>query len=409
MTVRRRLPIADGLERPAYVVWELTLACDQPCTHCGSRAGEARADELTRDEALRVVADLAALGAEEVALIGGEAYLHEAFLDVVGAVHDAGMRATMTTGGRGLTAELATAMAARGVYSVSVSVDGLEPTHDLMRAARGSFRSASAALTHLREAGVTITANTNVNRLNKNDLEPLYEHLLSLGIVGWQVQLTTPLGRAADRPDLVLQPWDLLEVVPRVAALKTRAFDDGVLLMPGNNLGYFGPEEALLRSTTRGGRDHYRGCMAGRFLMGIEADGVVKGCPSLQTHAYAVGSLRDAPLGELFAKSRIRTSDDVWGFCAECPFREPCRGGCSFTAHAILGRPGNNPYCHFRARDFARRGLRERLVRVSAPPGAPFDHGRFEIVIEPLDAPDLRPTAPTALVKLRRSADDVGA
>ena len=63
------LPIADGLERPAYVVWELTLACDQPCTHCGSRAGEARADELTRDEALRVVADLAALGAEEVAAL----------------------------------------------------------------------------------------------------------------------------------------------------------------------------------------------------------------------------------------------------------------------------------------------------------------------------------------------------
>ena len=39
--------------------------------------------------------------------------------------------------------------------------------------------------------------------------------------------------------------------------------------MPGNNLGYFGPEEALLRSTERGGRDHYHGCMAGRFLMGI--------------------------------------------------------------------------------------------------------------------------------------------
>lgn len=403
VTVRRRLPIAKGLERPAYVVWELTLACDQPCTHCGSRAGEARERELTRDEALSVVRDLAALGTEEVALIGGEAYLHPAFLDVVGAVHAAGMRATMTTGGRGVTAELARAMAERGAYSVSVSVDGLEATHDLMRAARGSFAAATAALGHFRSAGVTITANTNVNRLNAKDLEPLYEHLKAQGILGWQVQLTTPLGRAADRPDLVLQPWDLLDVIPRVAQLKVRAQDDGILLMPGNNLGYFGPEEALLRSTERGGRDHYRGCMAGRFLMGIEADGIVKGCPSLQTHAYAKGSLRDAPVGELFAKSPPRKDDDLWGFCATCPFAEPCRGGCTFTAHALLGRPGNNPYCHYRARDFAKRGLRERLVRVEDAPGRPFDNGRFDITVEPFDAPDERPARPHQLVRRRRA------
>ena len=35
-----------------YVVWELTLRCDQPCTHCGSRAGTARPDELSTPEAL---------------------------------------------------------------------------------------------------------------------------------------------------------------------------------------------------------------------------------------------------------------------------------------------------------------------------------------------------------------------
>jgi hypothetical protein len=29
-----------------------------------------------------------------------------------------------------------------------------------------------------------------------------------------------------------------------------------------------------------------------------------------------------------------------------------------------------------------RRGLRERLVQVAPAPGAPFDHGLFEIVVE---------------------------
>ena len=88
-------------ERPAYVVWELTLRCDQPCTHCGSRAGSARPRELTTEEALRVVRQLAAMGTFEVVLIGGEAYLHEGFLEIIRAMRGAGIRPTMTTGGRG--------------------------------------------------------------------------------------------------------------------------------------------------------------------------------------------------------------------------------------------------------------------------------------------------------------------
>jgi hypothetical protein len=49
-----------------------------------------------------------------------------------------------------------------------------------------------------------------------------------------------------------------------------------------------------------------------------------------------------------------------------------------------MGRPGNNPYCIHRALDHERRGLRERLVRVQPAPGEPFDHGRFETIVEPM-------------------------
>lgn len=403
---------------PAYVVWELTLRCDQPCTHCGSRAGDARPSELSTAEALRVVEELAELRAKEVVLIGGEAYLHPGFLEVIAALSAAGIEPVTTTGGRGIDASLAKAMAAAGLTRASVSIDGLEARHDLMRAARGSFASATAALRHLAEAGVVVAANTNVNRLNEGDLEPLYDHLKTLGIRSWQVQLTTPLGRAADRPDMVLQPWDLLGIVPRIAALKERARKDGILLMPGNNLGYFGPEEATLRSLREGDADHWRGCQAGRYVMGIESDGAVKGCPSLQTASYVGGTLASGPGGARrslraiweeapeLAFTRDRAEDDpktgLWGYCASCDFGDVCLGGCTFTAHAFFGRPGNNPYCHYRARVMKARGVRERLVLQSPAPGAPFDHARFELALEPFDAPDERPPRPVDLVKLRR-------
>lgn len=389
----RRLPVADTPRVPAYVVWELTLRCDQRCTFCGSRADDPRDAELTTDEALDVADQLARAGAREVVLIGGEAYLHDGVYAIIGRLRDRGVVPVMTTGGRGLDRDRAMRLADAGLARASVSIDGLAPTHDLLRASPGSHAAAIEALGNLRGAGIEISANTNVNRCNRGELEALFDLLADAGIRAWQVQITAPLGRAADRPEMILQPWDLLDLLPRIVALERIAHARGILLMPGNNLGYFGPEEAELRSLVPGGDDRFAGCQAGRFVLGIESDGAVKGCPSLQTSAYVTGNLRAHDLATLWSRPAIaapssRTTADLWGFCGTCVFGRECLGGCTFTAHSVLGRPGNNPYCHFRARTLAARGLRERLVPAARAPGRPFDHGRFEIVEEPLHAPD---------------------
>ena len=406
---RRRLNVVRERPFPAYVVWELTLRCDHACTHCGSRAGVARDGELSTDEALDVVAQLAAMGAREVALIGGEAYLHDGFLEICRALAARGIGAALVTGGRGITDGLARDLASAGLTHAGVSIDGLEDTHDRMRNLRGSWRAAMTALDRLRAAGVPTSSNINLNRLNQRDLEPLYELLRAKGIESWQIQLTAPLGRAADRPELLLQPWELTDVVPRIAALKQRARDAGIVITPGNNLGYFGPEETLLRSVAETDRDHWQGCQAGRFVLGIEADGGVKGCPSLQSVPYVGGNVRSRPLAEIWERApqlaftRHRTVEDLWGFCRMSPFAETCMGGCSFTAHSVLGRPGNNPYCHYRARTLAKQGLRERIVPATAAPGTPFDCGLFELVVEPLDAPDPHADLPAErLVQISR-------
>jgi hypothetical protein len=57
----------------------------------------------------------------------------------------------------------------------------------------------------------------------------------------------------------------------------------------------------------------------------------------------------------------------------------------------FFGKPGNNPYCHHRALEFARQGKRERLVRAEPAIDEPFDHGRFDLIVE-----DLQPGAPAA-------------
>lgn len=383
MTTRpERRAWQGSVDHPRYVVWELTLKCDLACRHCGSRAGRPRAEELGVDEARDVVRQLAEAGTTEITFIGGEAYLHPEWTSIVRAAADAGIRCTMTTGGRAVDAGLARAAADAGMSGMSVSVDGLRATHDRLRAVRGSHDAALAAIGHVRTAGMAAWANTQFNRLNLPEVEALAELLLNQGIQAWQVQLTGAMGRAADQPDWLLQPYELLDLVPRLAAIAAEARARGCVVSAANNLGYFGPHEGALRLHPFGG------CVAGRYLLGIESNGDVKGCPSLPSEPYVGGTLRDRPLSEIWQTEQLRFTRDrdtteLWGFCATCYYREPCRGGCSWTAHTLLGRRGNMPYCHHRADQLRRRGLRERLVKVEDAPQRPFDHGRYELIEEP--------------------------
>ena len=333
------------------------------------------------------------LGVEEVTLIGGEAYLRTDWLDVVRAVRGRGMRCTMVTGGRGFTPERANAAREAELQSVSVSVDGLESSHDALRGVRGSFQSALRALACARAAGMQITANTQIGRANLRDIPPLFERLIEAGIAAWQAQITVPMGRAADRPDLILEPYQMLEVIPMLARLKRRGDQAGVVFWPGNNVGYFGPHEAELRDSLP---ECHRGpCGAGRAAVGVESNGNIKGCPSLPSADYVGGNVRENPLQDIWERSprvgfmRDRSVADLWGHCRTCYYAADCLGGCSWTAHSIMGRPGNNPYCHHRALTLLRVGRRERMVRRTAPPGNSFDVATWDLIEEDWPEPEL--------------------
>jgi radical SAM protein with 4Fe4S-binding SPASM domain len=204
------------------------------------------------------------------------------------------------------------------------------------------------------------------------------------------------MGNAADNADILLQPSELLDVYPMLARVTQQAIRDGVKVHAGNNIGYYGPYERLLRG---GGEQwtFWQGCGAGLNTLGIEADGKIKGCPSLPTAAYTGGNIRDRPLQEIIEQSEElkfnlsagtpQGTDHMWGFCKTCEYAELCRGGCSWTAHVFFDRRGNNPYCHHRALTQAKRGIRERVYPKVKAKGLPFDNGEFAIIEEPINTP----------------------
>ena len=375
--------------KPVVVVWELTLACNLKCGHCGSRAGKKRPNELTTAECVEVIRQCARLGTREITLIGGEAYMRPDWLEIIRAITDHGMHCNLQSGGYALTDEKVRLAKEAGLRSAGISIDGLRDLHDRIRGVKGSYDRCLEALANLRRHGIPYSVNSQITADSMPQLRPLLHVLAEHGVRNWQLQLTVAMGNAADHPELILQPHKLLELMPFLAELYDEALDLGILIQPGNNIGYFGPYEHKWRvaEETR----HWQGCAAGHTGLGIEADGTIKGCPSLATKPYAGGNVREMTIEEIWETTaelrfaRDRTTDDLWGFCATCYYADVCRAGCTWTAHSLLDRAGNNPYCHYRVLELAKRGLRERVEKVADAPGLPFDNGRFDLILEPLD------------------------
>lgn len=378
---------------PVHAVWELTLACDLKCQHCGSRAGKRRAEELTTGECLDLVRQLAAIGTREVTLIGGEAYLRRDWLQIIREIRNQGMDCTLQSGGLHLTEERLQRAVEAGLQAVGLSIDGLEDVHDQLRGVKGSFVAAFKALECARKYDITASVNTQITSLVIPQLRELMDLFIAAGAKNWQIQLTVAMGRAADHPELLLQPYELLDLMPLLAELYQEGADRGLLLQPGNNIGYFGPYESLWRGSGDD-RVYWTSCNAGENTLGIEADGTIKGCPSLPTSPYAGGNIRDLSLDHIWWKTdelsinRERTTEDLWGYCRGCYYADVCKAGCTWTTHVLFGRAGNNPYCHHRALELSKQGLRERIAQVEKAPGVPFDHGKFELILEHADGRD---------------------
>lgn len=379
-----------GSPHPLYVVWEITLACDLGCRHCGSRAGPARPNELSTEGCLDAVRQMAELGVREVTLIGGEAYLRDDWHIIAREIRDRGMVCGMTTGAFDLNQDRVDQAVDAGLRTISISLDGLERTHDAQRGRKGAFRAAMAAAKRVADSPIRLATNTQINRLSMPELPALADLLVQIESKAWQIQLTVPMGNAADRPDLLLQPHDLLELFPLLVWIKeTKLNPGGVQLFPGNNIGYFGPYEELLRYGGQQGA-HWAGCGAGKWCLGVEADGKIKGCPSLPSDVYTGGYFQQDQLADVVANAPevtymgTRTREDLWGYCKTCYYADVCKGGCTWTSHVFFDRPGNNPYCIHRAIEHEKQGKRERLRKVMGAPGKPFDNGRFEIFTEPM-------------------------
>lgn len=341
-------PTVRGPWVPRTCVWELTLACNCNCIHCGSSAGAARESELTTEEALGVVQELHDLGCEAVTLSGGEPLLRRDWPTLGRAIRASGMRLEMITNGLCVEAQ-ADSIANADFFGVTFSIDGPAIVHDMLRGVPGGLNRLLLGAGALKARDVRIGAVTQINQRNLEHLEAIHDLLVAHHFDGWQLQLTMPAGRARlSAESLCVPPSELPNIERMLLALRSRS---QLFIQAADNIGYMSPNEPLLRSCPGEAAKFWTGCSAGLSVVGLTSDGTVRGCLA-QPPAANEGNVRQRTLHDIwsnpkgFAYNRLFRATDLRGQCAGCAFGRLCRGGCtSLTWAASPDEPKANPYC----------------------------------------------------------------
>lgn len=347
--------VIDSIKlRPKICVWEITSRCNLRCLHCASDFGgvRLRGNELSITDALRVCKELKELGCEKVVLSGGEALLRKDWEEIARELVSLEIHVALISNGFVINQHMAERIKATSISRVALSLDGMEATHNYVRDNQISFARVMQACTFLRSVELPVNMVSHVNLMNLSELPEMEELVISCGVEVWRIQLGSPLGQLSRHPELIVPSTDLPAIADYIVAAKRRG---RITISVGDNVGYFSHHEFELRSTAaRGHLNFWCGCSAGCLTIGIESDGNVKGCLSLQSDEFVEGNVRLESLREIWEKegnfsyTRDFCLEDLHGHCLNCEYGEVCRGGCMFMAYGATGSVHDNPYCLYR-------------------------------------------------------------
>ena len=116
-----------------HVVWEMTGRCNLKCIHCHAFGGEASYDELSKEEGMALIDQIASLGIRTFVFTGGEPLMREDLFELIAYAKSKGFTVFIATNGTMITSEVAKLLRAFNV-GVVIGLDGMNPEiHDSIR------------------------------------------------------------------------------------------------------------------------------------------------------------------------------------------------------------------------------------------------------------------------------------
>jgi len=361
---------------PLMVVWNFTQACNLRCRHCYQNATPRPApDELSLEEKLRAVDEMAAAGVPFLALAGGEPLVSPDLWPVLEQARRRGLHVSLATNGTLLTPETVSRLIDGGVKYVEVSIDSLNPDeHDAFRGRRGAWRRSIEGIQNSVAAGMRTGLAACFTRHTVQTVDAMIEFAISLGCRTFSHFNFIPAGRGRQVAELDLTPAQREWLMKRLVHHLQQGRINIISTAPqfGRSCVAYAPPEGIFATghagTGRGSKTmvlsrYVGGCGAGRCYCALQPNGDVTPCVYISS--IRVGNLRRASLEQIWECGLFQLlSDrsDRQPHCGICGYRAYC-GGCRARALAYTGDiRAADPGCGRNVRHW------ERLIAREAEP-----------------------------------------
>jgi len=357
----------SGSDRP-LVVWNVTYRCNLRCAHCYIDAHERSAcGELTSEEALALVNDLAEMRVPVLLFSGGEPLMRKDTLGLARYALEKGLRPVLSSNGTLIDAHMASRIRAAGVQYVGVSIDGLEATHDRFRCMPGAFRAAVDGIRHCNQAGVKAGIRFTLSAINCADLPGVLDLVEELAVPRFCLYHLVYSGRGTALKGHDVAPAQrraaIQTLIERVLDWERRGVDTEVLTTDQHADGVLLQAHMAERDPDRADEvrrllQMHGGCSAGCKMANIDPLGDVHAC-QFWGHV-SLGNVRQRKFSAIWRDqgNRVlcdlrRKQDLIKGKCAECAHKDVC-GGCRIRAEAVFGDAwAEDPACYLTAEERA--------------------------------------------------------
>jgi len=354
--------------RAPVVVWNCTRRCNLACRHCYSDSDNRAHPQMSQEEAVAMIRDVAAFGSPALLLSGGEPLLRPDAFELIAEARGAGLPVTLSSNGTLIDPRRARRLADLGVRYVGISIDGIGAVHDAFRGRRRAFDRALAGIRALRAEGVRVGMRVTLTATAIAALPELFALVEREGIGRVCFYHLVPAGRGAGA-DPGVGADEVRGAVERIFGQAERWVAEGrdVEVLTVDN---YADGPALLmrldRVDPRRADDVRRALLwnggarnaAGVGLAAVDWDGWVR--PDQFWPGPPLGNVRRRPLSRIWTdppaglRALRARSERVSGRCRSCRFLPICGGGLASRALASGGGlDAPDPACHLRADEVA--------------------------------------------------------
>jgi putative heme d1 biosynthesis radical SAM protein NirJ2 len=306
------------------ISWNTTNKCNMNCKHCYRDAGEEIKEELSTDEAKKLIEEIAKAGFKIMIFSGGEPLMRPDIFELVEYAVKYRLRPVFGSNGTLITKEIARRLRDAGTMGIGISLDSLDRNkHNEFRGLDKGWEKTVTGMENCREAGLSFQIHTTVMEWNYKEILDITDFAVKMGAVAHHVFFIVPTGRATNIENQFLSAQQYEELLTNIVNKQKGVSIEVKPTCAPQFMRIAKQQEVSFRFS--------KGCLAGISYCIINPKGDVQPCAYLD---MPIGNIRNMPFSEIWQNNRVLKhlrTQNYKGKCGICVYKSLC-GGCRARA-----------------------------------------------------------------------------